>query len=208
MPAFCGWGCPHFAGGDARKFPASAFCIVTFMVKAMHISQIFNRESIAKIGLIPTKIDLPWHLESFKEDRMCTEDGKALYTWLDSDRNEKFIRDMIFCHIYIHPRNTLALYMEETSNGVDFRKFLNENMAPWNSMIYDVYVLETVWPRTSYFHAQTSEVDIYSSTYGMPDEYAHDNKVLCMMNKPQKKIRRIGQAEYYYDNGHNIRIIR
>ena len=176
------------------------------MVKAIHISPIFNRHSIAEKGLIPTKVELPHHLKSFQEDGVCTKDGKALYTWVDCDNNEKFIRDMIFCHIYIDPRN--AMYDDLEGPEIDFRTLLNTNMAPWNSMIYDVYEVETKWPKAIYFHEQTTNDNIYSTTYSMPDEYAHDDKILCMLKSPQKKIRIIGQAEYYYDNGHNIRIIR
>jgi len=177
------------------------------MIKAIHISPIFNRQSIAEKGLIPTTIELPHHLEAFKEDEVCTEDGKALYTWLDCNQNEKFIRDMIFCHFYIEPRNDL--YVDGDSEAIDFRKLLNANMAPWSHMVYDVYEIElSRWPRRIYFHVQDPTGNIFATCHGMPDEYAHNDKILCILKKPQKKIRIIGQAEYYYDNGHNIRIIR
>ena len=137
---------------------------------------------------------------------MCTKDDKALYSWIDCDQNEKFIRDMIFCHIYINPRN--ALYDEPGAQSIDFRKLLNKNMSPWNYMSYDVYEIKTQWPKHTYFHTQNPEGNINKTTYGMSDEYSHNDKILCILKEPQKKICIIGQAEYYYDNGHNIRIIR
>jgi len=185
--------------------------IVSFVIRAIHISPIFNRQSIAEKGLIPMPVELPHHLKSFKEDDVCTEDGKALYSWMDCNQNEKFIRDMIFCHIYIEPRNALfdeyeKEYPDET---IDFRRFVNTNMAPWDYMTYDVYKIEaTQWPKKTYFHVQSNDDNIYATTYDMPDEYSHEDKVLCIFNNLQKKISIIGQAEYYYDNGHNIRIIR
>jgi len=175
------------------------------MIKAIHISPIFNRAPIAKSGLMPTKVKLPHHLEAFKEDDVCTKDGRALYTWIDCDKNRKFICDMIFCHLFIDPRNTLD---GATNEYIDFRKLLNIDMAPWDHMTYDVYEIETELSHVAYYHVQSTGDNIYSSTYGMPDKYAHDDKMLCMLKRPQKKIRIVGQAEYYQDNGCNIRIIR
>jgi len=177
------------------------------MIEAIHISPISNRQSIEENGLTPSKVKLPHHLENFKEDGVCTKDGRALYTWIDCDKNEKFIRDMIFCHIFIDPRN--ALYYDSQDEYIDFRKLLNVNMAPWSYMIYDVYEVKTSLSHGIYYHIQTTGDNIYSTTYGMPDEYAHEDKMLCVLKRLQKKIRRVGQAQYYYDNNHHhIKILR
>jgi hypothetical protein len=198
-------------GGNMRAYAhllrACDSCIIAFMIKAIHISPVYNRQSIAEKGLIPTKIKLPHHLRDFKEHDVCTKDDKVLYSWIDCNQNEKFIRDMIFCNLYINPRN--ALYdIKNFVESIDFRKLLNKNMAPWSYMMYDVYEIKAQLPKHTYFHSQDPTGDINRTTYGMPDEYSHNDKVLCVLKEPQKKIRIIGQAEYYYDNGHNIRIIR
>jgi hypothetical protein len=63
---------------------------------AIHISEIYNRDSILKNGLFPSEVLLPHHLERFREDGYLEEDeNKMLYMWCDSEKNEKFIMKKI-----------------------------------------------------------------------------------------------------------------
>jgi hypothetical protein len=55
----------------------------------IHLSERKNRNSILSKGLIPTTIKLEHHLDYFNRYGMISG-NKAVYTWLDSEKNEKF----------------------------------------------------------------------------------------------------------------------
>jgi hypothetical protein len=184
-------------------------------MEVLHISPVYNRRSIAKLGIIPSKISLPAHLESFKKDNMCTKDDKCVYSWLSCDKNEKFIRDMVFCNVWIDPRNDLAdkslkelkelekIYGKfiDLDNCIDFRKLLNKNLYNYREMIFDVYcAIEDTKLDTYYIHQQYNDDNIFNTIHKMPDEYAHNDKRLVIFKKPLKNIKIIAQAKYYYDN--------
>ena len=175
----------------------------------MHISPIINKSSIQERGLIPTKVNNPAHLKSFKQDRQCTKDGKALYTWEDCNENEKFIKDMVFCKVWIEPRNNF--YEGPNSHALDFRKFLDRNLSKYDHMKYNIYIAEVPDTDNIYVHIQgwTSDMTIENTCYRMPDEYAHNNKRLHIYKKPLKEIKIVGQVKFYWDNGkYHIRILR
>ena len=175
----------------------------------MHISPIINESSIQEHGLIPTKVEHEGHLKAFREDNACTKDGKAIYTWEDCDENEKFIKDMVFCKVWIEPRNNF--YYKPEAHAIDFRPFLDRNLSNYEHMMYDVYVVEVPDKESIYTHIQgwTSDQTVNFSTYKMPDEYAHDNKKLHIFKKPLKQIRIVGQVRFYWDNGkYHIKILR
>ena len=175
----------------------------------MHISPIINGSSIQEFGLIPTKVEHEGHLKAFREDGACTKDGKALYTWEDCNENEKFIKDMVFCKVWIEPRN--ALYEETGSHPIDFRKLLDRNLSQFSHMIYDVYVADVPDEQYTYVHIQGWEErsTVENTCYRMPDEYAHNNKRLHIYKKPLKKIKTVGQVRFYWDNGkYHIKILR
>lgn len=175
-------------------------------IKSLHISPASNRKSIERNGLCPSKIKLEQHLEAYRAKGHCTADGKALYTWLDCDKNEKFIKDMIFCHAHITPRNSMENTYEEY---IDFRDIFEKNIAPWKDMVFDVYEIVSECPHyNDWVHWQYPTESVYNTMWGIPDKYAHNDKTLIIHKVSQKNIRIVGQAEYYYNRSHNIRIIR
>ena len=117
---------------------------------------------------------------------------------------------MIFCHIYIDPRN--RLYHEPDAIAIDFRKLGPDvNMAPWGHMTYDVYEITSSYPHPQVgqqMHWQIPADEISNTIYGMPEEYAHNDKELAIFKKPQKNIRIVGQAQYYFDNGKHQYLFR
>ena len=71
-------------------------------MKYLHISERYNRESILKKGLLPSKVLLSEHLEDFREENFLSDkENKILYTWESSEKDNKFIKDMIYCKIWI-----------------------------------------------------------------------------------------------------------
>jgi len=75
-------------------------------MEAIHISERYNRNSILKNGLRPSKVVLEHHLDSFREfNYLSEEEDKMLYMWLDSEKNQKFIKDMMYCKMWLDPRN-------------------------------------------------------------------------------------------------------
>lgn len=181
-------------------------------MKAIHISPICNRESIMTHGIIPAKVTNPAHLESFKEQNLCTKDGKVIYTWQDSIDNEKFIKDMIFCKVWILYRNDIYTEGNELYEEYfyfDFRRVFNKNLCSYDSMTYDVYTIEVPNNHFDYFHGQIPSDDIFDTLWNMPEEYAHDHKRLIVLKVPATDLAIIGQAQFYYDNNkYHIKILK
>ena len=177
-------------------------------MKVIHISPIYNRELIMLHGIIPTKVKHKEHLKYFQERGLCTSDGRAIYTWQDSIYNEKFIRDMIFCKVWIHPRNDIYDTIPE-EDYFDFRKVFDKNLCSYDNMIYDAYAAETINSDSYDYHIQTPSDNIFNTLWNMPEEYAHDNKRLFIFKTPLKNIQIIGQAQFYFDNNkYNIKILK
>lgn len=163
-------------------------------MKLIHISETFNRKSIQKHGLLPSEVKLPHHLSFFKEEGLCTEDGKALYTWQSCDKDSKFIKDMVFCKAYIHPRNDMAY-------STDFSKLVDKFLGPHNHMTYDVYEIDVPDQETDLYHVQEPSGSIYNSCYDMPIEFAHNDKWLHIYKTALKNLRIVGKAEFEYTKG-------
>jgi len=90
---------------------------------------------------------------------------------------------------------------------VDFKKWVNVNLAPYDQMIYDVYEIDSTPLESNYYHVQQTTTSRTNPCHGMSDKYSHGSKPLNLYNTKQN-IKVIGQAEYYFDNGYNIRIVR
>jgi len=73
-------------------------------MKSIHLSPIYNRQSILKNGIIPTKIKIPSHSEAFRD---ISIDDNIIYSWADGHSNEQYIKDMIYCLIYISKKSFL-----------------------------------------------------------------------------------------------------
>jgi len=176
-------------------------------MNVLHVSPIYNRNSIIKNGITPTPVKNINHLEAFKKDRVVSNDT-AIYTWQDSIYNEKYIRDLIYAITWIHPRNDIGCYYNDNFNDeIDWRNVERKPIYKYNQMIFDVYIAQVSTKIPDYNHLQEPGNDIYSTTYNMHERFAHNDKPLCIYDKPLKVIKIIGQANYYYDNiNHNFTI--
>lgn len=187
------------------------------LLKVFHVSPIYNRASIMRHGIVPTPIRNKTHKNAMTEDGVATNDGRAVYTWLDSEKNAKYIRDLIYAITWIHPRNHIGDYLEEQLN--DWVKFhdIDHRRPIWHydQMVFDVYAIDA-FPTDehydyNYYHVQEPAPDSYNTAAVMHDEFAHDDKKLVIYKEPLKSIQIVGQALYRYDEPNNsftIKIIR
>ena len=184
----------------------------------IHLSEIYNRESILKNGLLPSKIKLPMHLSYFKTMGWCTDDDKILYSWEDCDKNEKYIKDMIYIKVFGHARNEIHdIYYKKNNvydkDNIQIKEFFNFKelgvmpIYDYDSMIFDVYGIEEEGTYAGE-HVQEPCDDEASSLCVMDEDYAHNDKDIMTYKKPvQAKL--IGQASYHYSNNKiNIKINR
>jgi hypothetical protein len=177
-----------------------------------HVSEIYNRESILKRGIIPSKIIIDSHLEYFKEDNLLQdEENKIIYFWQDSENNEKFIKDMVYCKTFISPRNRLI--KKDNKEIVDFSLLLKSNLYKYEKMVFDIYKINKIKECIENyrpFHGQFPEENIYNSLYGMDERYAHNNKILAFSKTPEKNVKIVGQAEFMFTKNkkYEVKIIK
>lgn len=178
-------------------------------MKVLHVSPIYNRESILKEGIVPTHVKNENHRDAFIEDGVCSLDGKAIYTWLDSEMNEKLIRDFIYAVVWIHPRNEIGEIFEERYNdGIDFKYDHRKPIYPYNQMLFDVYLAESHKTESDYIHEQYPKREEYDTCHKMNGYYAHDFKELVIHDKPLTDIKIIGSVMYFYDAVNNSIFIK
>jgi len=154
-------------------------------MKLLHLSSIINRDSILKTGLLPSKVSLEEHLYTFQASGLVGD--KCVYTW-DSDRGQstdKYIRDMIYCKLFIHPRNRMGFEADKYNadkGRLDYRKFGTKLYG--NSDTYDLFEIEVddenqdLFLKEWWMHSQTKDDSPYSSCHMLKEKYAHDDKVL------------------------------
>ena len=175
-----------------------------------HISPIYNRKSILQHGIRPAKVEREEHLARFKEDNCATEDGKAVYTWWDCDLNEKYALDTVFCKIWLDPRNRLQAPVKE--EVIDMRPLVDKFLYPHDHMIFDVYAIEVEDLPAWYVHAQpclSRDIGghIYNTGYDMPQEYCHEEKVICIFPYTLANPRIVSRVLFSYDNKkYNLKI--
>jgi len=157
-------------------------------MKLLHLSSRENRDSILKNGLLPSKITLPNHYQSFRQYGLKTD--KCVYTW-DSDSGQstdKYVKDMIYCKLFIHPRNKMYdEYYEKMSenlneeDGLDFTKFGTKLYG--KSDIYDLYEIDieetnSLLLKNTWVHAQMRDDTKFGTCFMMKEEYEHNDKIL------------------------------
>ncbi len=175
-----------------------------------HISEIYNRHSILKNGLIPSKIKLQHHLDFFKEDNILQKtENKILYFAEDCGKNEKFFKDFVFCKVWIHPRNEIG----NIDNFENYSNYENKLFYKYNQMIFDIYKVENInEPIKNYrpYHVQIPEDNRYHSLYNMPDDFSHDDKILAFSKIVERNCNLIGQCffEYTKNKKYNIKILK
>jgi len=181
-------------------------------MRLLHLSSKGNRDSILKNGLLPSKISLDQHKLIFQDNGLIGD--KCVYTW-DADKGQstdKYIRDMIYCKLFIHPRNKMSrerdklnrdLYLEgkigdnewdDNDIWIDFEKLGTKLYG--ESSIYDLFEIDIdeedpLLLQTDWHHGQMKCDDKTSTTFMMNDDYAHDDKVLHIGNSiiPPEKLK-------------------
>ena len=166
-------------------------------MKLLHLSSRKNRDSILKNGLLPSKISLENHKWVFQESGLVGD--SCVYTW-DSDKGQstdKYIRDMIYCKLFIHPRNKMGheYYEEyEKTHGISINNVKEEDSFDYrplgtklygNTDVYDLFEIDVdeegnhpLFLDRYWVHAQEREESPYNSTHLLNERYAHDDKVL------------------------------
>lgn len=181
-------------------------------MNVFHISPIYNRDSILENGILPTPVRNRDHLEHMQEHGICTKDGRGSYTWLDDSKNEKYIRDLIYAIVWIHPRNELTHYWTDVlRDWPEFPKMHRRPMWKYDQMLFDVYVADVPEHYAHYIHQQEPNRAPDSTIYTMHDQYAHDEKQVIIYKEPLKHIRIVGQASYNYDSANDkisIKVLR
>ncbi|OQB40298.1 MAG: hypothetical protein BWY04_01387 [candidate division CPR1 bacterium ADurb.Bin160] len=175
-------------------------------MEAIHISEISNRENILKNGLVPSKVILDHHLESFYNcGYLEHNEDKMLYMWVDSEKNEKFIKDMMYCKMWLTPRNKYSIKLNDY---VEWDKIDMINLYPYNSMVFDVYKINNpsnvVKNNEFHYHIQIPSDDVTNSTYEMDDNYAHEDKPLIFSKISECNVEIIGQAKVWLDKNNKI----
>ena len=165
-------------------------------MNVLHLSARTNRESILKNGLLPSKVKSWRHLDRFHEDDIVTEDSdRAIYTWEDCERNQKFERDMVYCIVWLHGRNALLNYKEP----IDFST-LTEPIYEYDQMIFDLYTSIVPDKKSNYLHDQTHGPDNSWSSFRMDERFEHNDKKLHIFTRPLR-VKPIGELLYTYRNG-------
>jgi len=183
------------------------------MIEIVHVAPRFCRESILRHGLKPSKVLLEHHLKVFHEDKIIKKNNnKILYGWVSNNKNDKFIKDMIFCKTYITPRNKIANMIKNENRLNNYKKLCKKNLYFTDNMIFDVYRFNVnTHLIQNYIHLQFGDDnDIHNTLCGMPTEFEHDDKPLFITKYgiPSDEINVVGSANWYFKNGKNhIKII-
>lgn len=147
-------------------------------MKFLHLSSIKNLNSIIKYGIQPTYIKNISHWEFFKDNEYLNN-RKCVYLWdAETYNNTKFVKDMIYCKLFIHPRNDLfdIKEKENCNNWINFKKLGNHIYG--NDEKYILFEIDSL--NINYFgnwiHVQEPGDNEYSTTAIIDDRYSHDNK--------------------------------
>ena len=154
-------------------------------MKLLHLTNKANLPSIIMNGLLPTHIELDHHWDVFQKyltQRSC------IYLWdAETYNNAKFVRDMIYTKMFIHPRNK-ALTMREIELEKQGLDIYDEELYPdfkkigtglvGDSSTYSLLEVDIDETRVegSWQHIQEPHDDKYGTTVVMDDQYAHNNK--------------------------------
>lgn len=146
-------------------------------MKLLHLTPKKHLNNIQKHGLIPQKVKLEHHLETFQKDGL--KNDKCIYLW---DPNEnistyKIIEDFIYCKNFIHPRNDIISLMENNWTNIDFSKLGKKLFGDDENYILMEIKQYNILPYT-YYHYQNSGGDKYESCLQMDTKYEHSDKPL------------------------------
>ena len=158
-------------------------------MKFLHLTHLKNLQSILKHGLAPSYINMDSHWESFEKAGL--KERKCVYMWdAETYNNGKYLMDMIYTKMYIHPRNKIfdIRYKQILKDHYDdwddnelyinFKEFGNKLYGENGK--YTVLEIESsrVNPIGFWDHVQTPGGDDFGTTVVMDDRYAHEDKKL------------------------------
>lgn len=154
-------------------------------MKLLHLTNKANLPSIIKNGLLPSYIDNDGHWETFQNHLM---NRHCIYLWnAETYRNAKYVRDMIYTKMFIHPRNRIFTQreIEIKKEGLDiydddlYVDFKNMGVGLVGvSSTYSLLEINIDETRVegSWQHIQEPSDNKHSTTTIMDDYYAHDDK--------------------------------
>ena len=141
------------------------------MREFLHITHKKNLNSVLTHGLLPNRIDLDHHWETF--ERHGLKERKCVYMWdAETYENTRFVRDMVYTKFYIHPRNNMYNFTDE----IDFKKFGRE-LKGEDCTFYMFKISNLFDEFGGWQHVQEPDDNQYSTTTIMDDKYAHDDKM-------------------------------
>lgn len=175
-------------------------------MRLFHVSPVYNRNSIIKYGLMPSPVKLDHHKETFKYYDLLDYEGKCLYTWVDSLNNKKFINDMIYCIVWLDPRNKIAKYFYENKYDLDMRRFYKKHLYFYSQMEFDVWSFDYQDTSYDFTHEQWPSDDYDFSSYGMDEKYAHKNKQLKILKETIYNPQLTGKGLYKQGKNGDITI--
>jgi len=154
-------------------------------MKLLHVTHNKNIGSIIKNGLMPSFIEHSGHWECFQD---YLEHRRCVYLWdAETYRNDKFVRDLIYTKMFIHPRNKMFVQREiEIENAgldiydedhyIDFSKlgtWLVGDVGTFSVLEIDSEGLDL---HGSWQHVQEPTSNRHATSTIMDDKYAHDDK--------------------------------
>jgi len=144
----------------------------------LHLTSKRNLKSILRHGILPMYVNMPLHWEAFH--RAGLEERKCVYTWEGEHyNNAKYIRDMVYTKMFIHPRNKI---FDDADFYVDFKKF-GDQLYGTDGTYYLLKIPEVESPFSPWLHMQEPDDTANTSTTIMNDKYAHRDKLLHIFDK-------------------------
>lgn len=157
---------------------------------AFHLTEVKNLLSIRTLGLLPSRIILNHHLETFNNDGLVGD--KIIYCWHDCFKTSKFAKDMIYCKQWIDRRNKKIL--EDYSKDKEF--YLYEECYVLLKIDYSEILNNLFDPGRNYDHAQYS-THKGDSLWEMDSRFEHDDKKLCLF-KNRIDFKYIEPVNFYH----------
>ena len=137
----------------------------------LHLTSEKNLKSVLKHGILPSRIDLDHHWKSFKYYGL--KERKCVYTWGGEHyNNTKYIKDMIYTKMFIHPRNNAY---NRVDHVLDWKSFGDEIFGD-DGTYYLLKITGVEEKFGKWIHVQESHDDKHGTTVIMDDKYAHDDK--------------------------------
>lgn len=141
----------------------------------LHLTSKKNLKSILKYGILPSHIDIGYHWKVFNRDGL--EDRKCVYMWsAETYKNTKYIKDMIYTKMFIHPRNKMC----KDDHYLDFRK-MGKTLYGKDTFYYLLKIHDFDAKFDMYIHEQTPGE---GTTVIMDEKYTHEDKPLTISGLP------------------------